>query len=173
MHMIHIPSCCMRTINLLSLVQYTLPSHIWHCSCMCTVTRNHMYIYMHEHVAYLCIDVVPFSGLHLTIDHATNFLATRSTYLKRLWHKFGKRVLFDNVILRNTIQPKLLRIKYFVVLPNSAQKQIFTDWQNFCGHVRLQPFIASVMSFKFCGRKFSWPYSNPRNLWKKFQPRKF
>ena len=56
---------------------------------------------------------------------------------------------------------KFSRIKYFKVLPNSAQKQIFTDkilWSSF------QPRLASVMNLKFCWRNFSRPFSDPRNL---------
>ena len=61
---------------------------------------------------------------------------------------------------------KFWRGKYFVVLPNSAQKQIFTDkisWSNF------QPRIAAVMNLKFRGRNFC-DHAQTRES---FQPQKF
>ena len=63
-----------------------------------------------------------------------------------------------------TVLLKFSRIKYFTVLPTSAQKQTFTDkfsWSSF------QPCNLSVMSLKFRGRKFSRAYSkqqNPQNF---------
>ena len=66
---------------------------------------------------------------------------------------------------------KFSRIKYFAVLPNSAQKQKFSwikfSWSSF------QPCLASVMNLKFRGRNFFavivWPvksvkFSNLENF---------
>ena len=65
---------------------------------------------------------------------------------------------------------KFLRINYFAVLPNSAQKQFFLwikfSWSSF------QPHLASVMNLKFRGRNFSRPFSI-HEIHENFQPRKF
>ena len=54
---------------------------------------------------------------------------------------------------------KFLRVKYFAILPNSAQKQIKISWSSF------QPrCLASVVNLNFRGRNFSWLFSDPQNL---------
>ena len=56
---------------------------------------------------------------------------------------------------------KFSRKKYFVVLPNSAQKQILRikfSWYSF------QPRLASIMNLKFRGRNFSHPFSDLQKI---------